>query len=193
MGRNAYSTRGVVEDVEGLRITPRDLKNRGYLPNGGRGIVTHRTGGKKTGSSSIHVQMNDEGYGSVTFSYTLDEQEYEYSHGIEPVPCNYGGHRFYFRCRCCAERVYGLYLYKGFYFCRECHGLVYRVSREHRNRHYELKRSWDLRRKAERVERNGKRGYADELRDEADRLYMIGTQKTIAFLHSLATQLGAGK
>jgi hypothetical protein len=52
---------------------------------------------------------------------------------VDATPCNFGGHRFWFRCPVegCARRVAKLYLGElGWFACRHCCHLVYESQRE---------------------------------------------------------------
>lgn len=49
---------------------------------------------------------------------------------LDRTPCNFGGHRYWFRCPGCDRRVATLYAAGHFFLCRHCYGLSYASSQE---------------------------------------------------------------
>src|SRR5262249_29311715 len=46
---------------------------------------------------------------------------------IDRIPCNYGGHRYYFKCPFCRQRMRKLYLaHQSIFLCRKCLNLTYK-------------------------------------------------------------------
>ena len=86
-------------------------------------------------------------YVGWTNYYTWDDSEY-IEYGIETdrlivtssdqilfldkTRCNYGGHRYWFKCPQCNERSGVLYNKNSKFLCRRCHKLPYSCQREHK-------------------------------------------------------------
>jgi hypothetical protein len=82
--------------------------------------------GERTASIDLRVDAD-----RVTLSYRYLSPESEWQRVEKPVqlewtPCNYGGHRAWFRCpaESCGRRVAILY-FVGVFACRHCHQLAY--------------------------------------------------------------------
>lgn len=55
------------------------------------------------------------------------QKESTYTIGIEKLPCNYGGFRFFFKCPLCQKRMRMLYLAQtSIFLCRKCLNLSYK-------------------------------------------------------------------
>ncbi len=173
MGRHYGLGRDMVEETP--RLTIDDLKTWGYLDGRftgyKRGILTLKRGEEKTGSLGIEVHIKDPG-SYIKFDYLLgyDKKPVSYEHEIELFPCNFGGHRFYFRCRHCRRRVTALYLSGGYYACRHCQRLAYEVSQKHRTLSEKIGRAWSLRDRAEKLKKYHHPRKANRLLRRADEL-----------------------
>lgn len=84
--------------------------------------------------ASIRVRVLD---GCLLLSYHYRASGSAWDDVEEPVPlirtpCNYGGHRLWFRCpmKRCARRVALLYGAERYFACRHCSQLVYSCQRE---------------------------------------------------------------
>ena len=153
MGRYRGLGRDAVEDT--TRLTLDDLRTWGYLHEGfKRGLLTLKRGDEKTGSLGIEVHIKDP-WGYIKFNYKLDGKPVAYEHEIELFPCYFGGHRFYFRCRHCRQRVTALYLKGGYYACRHCQQLAYEASQEHRAPFENLGKAFRLENRAKELRKYG--------------------------------------
>lgn len=56
-------------------------------------------------------------------------QQGSYVIPLEKMPCNYGGHYYFFHCPCCNKRMRKLYCLEGRYICRSCGNLAYYTQR----------------------------------------------------------------
>lgn len=151
MGRFAYSNRGIIEETPVLSID--DLKSWGYLEIGYRtGEIILSTNGNETARMRIIVNITEpvEWSSYIQFDYELNGEMVHDRHEIELFPCSYGN-RFYFGCGNCGKRITALYFCGGYCSCRHCLGLVYMVSRKHRDKFEKLDRSRYLRYKAEKL------------------------------------------
>lgn len=104
----------------------RQLQREGLLRAGLAFPCQLTQNGERTGSIDLRVDAD-----RVTLSYRCRSRESEWQHmdcsvQIEWTPCNYGGHRAWFRCpaECCGRRVAILY-FVGVFACRRCHQLAY--------------------------------------------------------------------
>ena len=107
------------------RIDIRWLKRRGYLRAGSTGSMSWSRGGEPTGSIGFRMKPNQ-----IILSYRRksdgDEwEEVEQTIWFDHTPCNFGGHRTWFRCPHCRRRVALLYGVSKFFLCRHCYGLTY--------------------------------------------------------------------
>src|SRR5579883_1132138 len=115
-----------------LRLDVRYLQRTNMLAEGSYSSLNWSRNGKPFGWINLRAAHD-----SVTLIYrhrTSDADEWqseEYPVRIERTPCNYGGHRAWFRCPAlgCGRRVAVLYG-DGFFACRHCHQLAYESQRE---------------------------------------------------------------
>lgn len=49
---------------------------------------------------------------------------------LDPIPCPFGGYRYFFNCPQCMKRIGVLYFTKGLLLCRRCSDVVYDVTTE---------------------------------------------------------------
>ena len=164
MGRDAYSRRAVLEYSYGLRIE--DLKTWGILT----GKPLRATwGGTITASAGVWDEelalytatvniadkvllgtVNGFPYHSeesfISLEVVQDGRSCTGRHNLERQSVHFGGFRWFFRCGTCGRRCRALYFGRRSFGCRLCLGLVYQVSREHRN-------SEQFRRRAEKLEK----------------------------------------
>ena len=158
-----------IEDTH--RLTIAELKHLGFLSCAGRctGTLTLSVRNKPVGSVGFEVRYNLKGDSYIRFRHTFDGLPMDYRHTIDVVACNYGGHRFYFRCRNTGKRVTALYSLDGYYASRHYHELAYQLCNEHRNRHELLHRSQNLSLKAGKLRERGHPGKANRVVYEAFR------------------------
>jgi len=170
MGRDAYSRRAVLEYSYGLRIE--DLKTWGVLTGkplravwGGtirnssawQGDIAEFEAEVNIADKVFVGTVNGVPYHSeeshIRFRLEQDGRQTTERHNLERQPVHFGGFRWFFRCGTCGRRCRALYFGGHFFACRLCLGLVYQVSREHRN-------TEEFRRRAKRLEKR-----ADQLRE----------------------------
>ena len=162
------NVRLVLEDT--CRITIQELQAQGALRPGNITRALVFIDSRVPISYQIQTSLDDiNETGTIEFSYSRNNVPISYQHGIEFLPCNFGGYRFYFLCGKCHSRVTALYLVQGYFACRHCHRLVYRACREHRNPLELLLRSRDLKARAKRLQRNRHPRKANRLNDRAFR------------------------
>jgi len=111
-------------------------------------------GEEETGSLNFEVHIEGP-WSYIKFDYLLNKKPVSYEHEIELFPCYFGGHRYFFLCRYCRQRVTALYLSGGYYACRHCQRLAYEVSQKHRVFLANFSRATSLRKRAERLRQNG--------------------------------------
>lgn len=89
---------------------------------------------------------------SLILAYTTVQGDIDQEIILEPIPCHFGGHRFYFQCPNCAKRSGVLYLTSSLFLCGQCSNVVYDVKNETK---YDklLRRSRKLRRQLGAEER----------------------------------------
>ena len=114
------------------RVDIRYMKKRGFLKPGSSGTLTWSRGGEKTGWIRYWTEAEQ-----VTLSYNIRQNGGEWE-GIEEkvtldkTPCNYGGHRTWFLCPRCWQRVALLYGAGKYFWCRQCYDLTYSSQQENR-------------------------------------------------------------
>lgn len=130
MGRGEYPRKNAkisTEDLLQLRLV--DLKKLKYLASGQSNVLHWTRNGKKI--VSIMCTVTD---GSIIFTYAIRDE----NNNLIPVnktiyftltPCNYGGHRKWFCCRC-GRRVAVMFIYRQTIACRHCFNAVYASQRE---------------------------------------------------------------
>jgi len=114
------------------RIDIRWLKKQGYLRPGTYGSLSWSRRDEQTGSINFRMEGN---------RIILNYQHRPHGGDWEPVkqiisfdrtPCNYGGHRTWFLCPRCWQRVALLYGAGKYFFCRHCYDLTYGSQQETR-------------------------------------------------------------
>lgn len=65
---------------------------------------------------------------SIELNYTRNSEPRSYSVLLDRTPCNYGGHRFWFKCLNCGKRVGVIYSSGKYFICRICANLNYASS-----------------------------------------------------------------
>ncbi len=130
----------VVEDF--LSIDILDLKKGGLLDSGMGFIMDYTANG--AGILTLSVQVADEALALVyDFNQTRRKQEL----ALARTPCHYGGSRAWLLCPKCQAKRNSLYLGpEGFWACRECLGLAYKIQRlnpheRHQNRAEKIKKN----------------------------------------------------
>ncbi len=69
-----------------------------------------------------------DGYLALSYAFNAGDSEPEQIDDqiqLEWTPCNYGGHRPWFRCPSCSRRVMVLAPQKRLFRCRKCHDIPY--------------------------------------------------------------------
>lgn len=140
MGRWSWSDRSTVEDSKVLDVFW--LRKNDYLCGYRSGTITWSRAGNVTGSIGIQVEVKNEPEpkGSVRLQYTSTTRSTEETTNLDyrimlvTTRCNYGKHRWWFRCPLvgCGNRVGKLYLAPGakYFGCRACYRLTYESCRE---------------------------------------------------------------
>ena len=118
-----WSKRKTLEECH--RIDVRYMYRRGLLKEGVAGSLSWTTRGEPSGS--ISYRSYD---GSLVLSYTFtagdsEPEQVEDQIQVEWTPCNYGGHRPWFRCPSCNRRVMVLARQDRLFRCRKCHHIPY--------------------------------------------------------------------
>ena len=112
------------------RIDIRWMKRQGYLRAGTMGNLIWSNRGEQTGL--ITYSMVEEGM-VLNYRYRINGGEWqpvEQSIIFDRTPCNYGGHRTWFRCPRCGKRVALLYGSGKLFLCRHCYDLAYGSQQE---------------------------------------------------------------
>lgn len=118
-----WSKRKTLEECH--RIDVRYMYKRGLLKEGMAGSLSWTTRGEPSGSISYRS------YGSslvLPYAFTAGDSEPEQIEDqirVEWTPCNYGGHRPWFRCPSCYRRVMVLARHGRLFRCRKCHHIPY--------------------------------------------------------------------
>lgn len=111
-------------------IDIRWLKKQGYLPPGSMGSLSWSRGEEETGS----IRYRMEGDRMVLF-YRYRHHGGEWEPAEQTVTfdwtsCNYGGHRTWFLCPNCKQRIAILFGAGKYFFCRSCYNLTYASQQE---------------------------------------------------------------
>ena len=156
---------------ETSRLTIDDLRTWGCLHEGFcKKYIKLMRGEEETGSLNFEVHIEGP-WSYIKFDYLLDKKPVSYEHEIELFPCYFGGHRYFFLCRYCRQRVTALYLSGGYYACRHCQRLAYEVSQRHRSPLESLRRAGNIEDRAERLRKYGHPRKANRLLWRTHRLY----------------------
>lgn len=140
MGRSSWSDRSTVEESKALDISW--LKRNDFLCGYRTGTITWKMCENSTGSIGIRVEVRNEPEpeGTIRMHYAItdyatgEKANFDYTVMLVTTRCNYGKHRWWFRCPVvgCCRRVGKLYLPPGakYFGCRHCHSLTYESCRE---------------------------------------------------------------
>ncbi len=131
-GRRPASARKPSTD-EALALDIRHLARRGLLGEGRHTFTWPSIWGDATIGYVIAGHALTLQYRTRQVSWE-DWQDVCQSVAIAFTPCHYGGHRPWFLCPACGDRVAILWLLVGHFLCRSCHGLAYSSTREDRSR-----------------------------------------------------------
>jgi hypothetical protein len=118
------------------RLDMHELKRLGVLAPGVSAIMTWTSNGEHRGKIFCVAEK-----GKIILHYycqgsSQDWGRVEQEIFIEWTPCNYGGRRPWFICRC-SRRVAVLYAAGKLFRCRKCYGLIHRSANESKhNRNY---------------------------------------------------------
>jgi len=119
-------------------IDIRWMKKQNALAPGTVGTLSWSSQGNKRGT--VHFEVNTN---SLILKYRHRERGGGAWEDVEQVilfdktPCNYGGHRKWFLCSKCEQRVEILYGMDGagkYFLCRDCHGLTYASCNAHQTK-----------------------------------------------------------
>ena len=121
-----FNTKPTVERQTYIDI--RWMKRQNGLIPGTNGTLSWSSHGNKRGAVDFEVTEN-----CLILKYRHGEQsgvweDVEQVIFFDQTPCNYGGHRKWFLCSQCEQRVeilYGLNGSNKYFLCRDCHGLTY--------------------------------------------------------------------
>ena len=125
-----WSKRKTLEECQ--RIDVRYMYKRGLLKEGMAGSLSWTTRGEPSGSISYRSY---DGSLALSYAFTAGDSEPEQIEDqiqLEWTPCNYGGHRPWFRCPSCNRRVMVLARQDRLFRCRKCHHIPYGSQTEMR-------------------------------------------------------------
>jgi len=138
--KNTDQLRPVVEDSPILNIL--DFKKEGLLDPGMELTLTYTINGRELASVSIFVKKE-----SLALVYDFNQIRRKQEVALAQTPCHYGGSRAWLLCPKCQAKRNSLYLGpEGFWACRECLGLAYKIQRlnpheRHQNRAEKIKKN----------------------------------------------------
>jgi hypothetical protein len=128
-GRHRGAKKRRVESCVALDVN--ELRRKGALAQGVSGTLTWERDGNAAGSADFRA-----GTAELILCYHAHDTEgpkaNEQRVALWFVPAAFGGARAYFLCPSaeCGRRVSLLYLRRGLFRCRHCHGLAYESQRE---------------------------------------------------------------
>ena len=115
--------RPVVEDY--LRLDILNFKKEGLLSPGTEFTMTCKKSGNVITTVSVAVKEE-----SLSLQYYFKEKRHNQEIFFVRTPCHYGGLRTWFQCPLCGFKRNSLYLgTDGYWHCRKCHGLAYKIQR----------------------------------------------------------------
>ncbi len=127
-----WAGRDTTDDLR--RIDVRWMARKGYLENCSGGTLEW----SRRGERIAWIQYRAEKHRMV-LTYKVRErgadwESLEYGVELDRTPCQFGGHRVWFRCpaRGCGRRVATVFGGRIF-ACRRCHGLAYQSQRQSRS------------------------------------------------------------
>jgi galactose mutarotase-like enzyme len=126
--RIRISTRDTVENYHGLDV--RKLARAKCLQPGSIIQWAWFEDGKQVASISYRVSEDN-----IELSYSHRENQGDWTPvkqivPLDRTPCNFGGHRYWFRCPGCHRRVAIIYVAGKYFLCRHCYGLTHTSSQE---------------------------------------------------------------
>ena len=125
-----WSKRKTLEECH--RVDVRYMYKRGLLKEDMAGSLSWTTRGEPSGSISYRFY---DGYLMLSYILTTEDSEPEHIDDqiqVEWTPCNYGGHRPWFRCPSYNRRVMVLARQGRLFRCRKCHHIPYGSQTEMR-------------------------------------------------------------
>lgn len=129
MGKGEYYRSAAKPYVSGcLNLDIRILRQKGMLYN--HAAFTWSWTSNHGMKSSISCIVSGD---SLDLSYNRNSEPISYKVQLDRTPCNYGGHRSWFKCPNCGKRVGVIYLSGKYFICRICANLNYASSQESGN------------------------------------------------------------
>lgn len=133
-----------VTTIECFCFVIRALKSALRKEENVSGIFTVTNHKKQELSGNFTLDFSDY-FKRLTLRYWFNEQWLSYSVNLVPVPCRFGGHRWYFQCAVtngtahCFRRATKLYINRFEQFgCRFCQRLTYKSVQRHDKRNDDL-------------------------------------------------------
>lgn len=123
-----YNAKSTTDSYHSVSIS---AMNRHKALSPGRHSWGWSRNGKSTGSISFVATGDD-----VTFLYSCNGNSVESIAGLDWTPCNYGGKRAWFICRC-GRRVGRVFIARHGIGCRHCLNLAYNSQNE-----CDINRAW---------------------------------------------------
>lgn len=120
------------------RIELEWLKQNNYLNSSL--LMSWQSQGQSGGSITLHVRT-DSPHPQLRLcyksrDYSGQQMTMDYSFQMEPIPCHFGGNRWFIRCgltrngQYCGRRVRILYFIAPYFGCRECAQITYDTCNE---------------------------------------------------------------
>lgn len=133
---------------KGRQISPSAIEQERRIV--GSLFWTYTHSGNSAGSISFQMTYNPDH--ALYLMYRVNGEPTAQRVKLDALPCNYGGHRYLFRCPQCSRRARCLYKpsYSRRFACRKCHDLSYAARQEYTP--YRFKH-FDLLMKAEKLEK----------------------------------------
>lgn len=144
MGRHSYSERGTTEAAR--RIELPWLKKNGHLSkdrNLSWSTIQWSCNGEPSGNISFRINSESTSpymqlmYRAKDHRALEDEwNDHDHSIDLEKISCNFGGYKWFFRCKLyknsvfCGKRARVLYMVNGLFGCRQCANLSYESCNE---------------------------------------------------------------
>ncbi len=137
------TTKDTVEQHKELTSKFLNLNNYFRPSSWKTGTVKWSCNNEPTGNIKIQVDMNLQ-RPTIRFDYKIRQHgnvewtEMDYKLNLLSIPCNFGGHRWYFECGVtkdsvfCGKRVSVLYDCNNYFCCRHCANLSYDSCNENK-------------------------------------------------------------
>ena len=127
-------------------IDIRWMNKKGLLEPGKQGSLTQSRNGRKEGAINFRVESN-----KLVLNYRYQQnrgkwESIEQTISFYQTPCNFGGHRKWFRCPHCSRRVAVIYGARKYFLCRHCYNLTY-ASQQDETPYRLLRKSLKIREK----------------------------------------------